>query len=199
MRRSWNCLRSSAPIKGPAEPQGIWRALPMLGRAGRVAARALTGLLALCLTAMLLVGAAQILWRNAFRMAIPHSEELLEWMVLWIAMLGAMAASAGSRHITIDALSQALSESARRWAGIAAQFFALVTCLALMVIAGRYWIDTMSYGETTMGDIPRWILEAIAPVAFAVMAGAHCSHMISLLRFGRLAGRPGAEVMARGA
>lgn len=171
----------------------------MLGRAVKVAAQGLTGLLALCLTAMLLLAAAQILWRNAFRMAIPHSEELLEWLVLWIAMLGAMAASAGSRHITIDALSHVLSDSARRWAGIAAQFFAMIICLSLMFIAGAYWIDTVSYGETTLGDIPRWILEAIVPVALAVMAGAHCSHMISLLRFGRLAGAPGADVTARGA
>ena len=170
----------------------------MLGKAARVAGRALTGLLASFLTAMLLLAAAQILWRNAFRMSIPHGEELLEWLVLWIAMLGAMAASAGSRHITIDALSHLLSDSARRWAGIAVQFFAMVTCLVLLFITGAYWIDTMGYGEITLGDVPRWILEVILPVAFAVMAGAHCSHMISLLRFGRLAGAPGADVTTRG-
>ena len=82
---------------------------------------------------MLALAAAQILWRNVFGMAIPHAEELLEWLVLWIAMLGAMAASAGSRHITVDALSQALSEAGRRWAAAAAQFFALAACLALFL------------------------------------------------------------------
>ena len=171
----------------------------MLGKAARVAGRALTGLLASCLTAMLLLAAAQILWRNAFRMAIPHTGELLEWLVLWIAMLGAMAASAGSRHITIDALSQVLSDSQRRWARIAAQFFAMIICLTLMIIAGAYWIDSVSYGETTMGDVPRWTLESIVPVAFAVMAGAHGVHTISLLRFGRLAGPRGSDELIRGA
>ena len=159
--------------------------------AGRIAGRLLTGLLSSCLAAMLVLAAAQILWRNVFRMSIPYSEQLLEWLVLWIAMLGAMAASIGSRHITIDALSQLLSESARRWAGAAAQFFALVSCFALFLICGAYWLDTMSYGETTLGGLPRWVFEAILPAAFAVMAGAHLAHMVALLRHGRLAGGAG--------
>jgi len=156
-----------------------------------MAGRLLTGLLATFLGAMLVLAAAQILWRNVFRMSIPHSEQLLEWLVLWIAMLGAMAASVGSRHITIDALSQVLSESARRWAGVTAQFFALVACMALFLICGSYWLDTMSYGETTLGGLPRWAFEAVLPAAFAVMAGAHLVHMVSLLRRGRLAGAAG--------
>ena len=156
-----------------------------------MAGRLLTGLLAAFLSAMLVLAAAQILWRNVFRMSIPYSEQLLEWLVLWIAMLGAMAASVGSRHITIDALSQVLSASARRWAGVAAQFFALIACTALFLICGSYWVDTMSYGETTLGGLPRWAFEAVLPAAFAVMAGAHLVHMISLLRHGRLAGGAG--------
>ena len=153
-----------------------------------MAGRLLTGLLATFLGAMLVLAAAQILWRNVFRMSIPHSEELLEWLVLWIALLGAMAASVGSRHITIDALSQVLSESARRWTGVTAQFFALLVCVALFLICGSYWLDTMKYGETTLGELPRWAFEAILPAAFAVMTGAHFVHMVSLLRRGRLAG-----------
>lgn len=156
-----------------------------------MAGRLLTGVLATFLGAMLVLAAAQILWRNVFRMSIPYSEQLLEWLVLWVAMLGAMAASVGSRHITIDALSQVLSESARRWAGVTAQFFALIACVALFLICGSYWLDTMSYGETTLGELPRWAFEAILPAAFAVMAGAHLVHMVSLLRRGRLAGAAG--------
>lgn len=160
----------------------------MAGMAGRIARRLLTGLLAGCLAAMLILAAAQILWRNVFRMSIPHSEQLLEWLVLWIAMLGATAASIASRHITIDALSQLLSASARRWAGLAVQFFACVVCVALLLICGTYWLDTMSYGETTLGGLPRWAFEAILPGAFAVMSAAHLAHLIALLRHGRLAG-----------
>ena len=108
-------------------------------------------------------------------------------------MLGAMAASAGSRHITVDALSQVLSDTGRRWAGVAAQFFAFAACLALFLICGAYWLNTMTYGETTLGDIPRWMLEGILPLAFAVMSGAHLAHAISLLRHGRLAGGAGPD------
>lgn len=168
----------------------------MLARAGKTAGRFLTGLLAASLAAMLLLAAAQILWRNAFGMAIPYSEKLLEWLVLWIAMLGAMAASIGSRHITIDALSQVLSDTARRWAGVMAQLFALAACVALFFICGAYWLETRTYGETTLGDVPRWVLESILPLAFAVMSGAHLAHTISLLRHGRLAGGAGAGASA---
>ena len=159
-----------------------------LGRAAAFAGRALTGLLVLCLAAMLLLAAAQILWRNAFRASIPHTEELLEWLVLWAAMLGAMAASMKSRHITIDALSHLLGDSARRWAAIAAQSFAMAVCAALLLITGSFWLESMDYGETTLGDAPRWIFESIAPVAFAVMAAAHGSHAVSLVRHGHMAG-----------
>ncbi len=162
--------------------------MPGLRKAGRVAGRALTVLLALCLAGMLVLATAQILWRNVFSLSIPHSEELLEWLVLWIAMLGAMAASIESRHITIDALSHVLSHAARRWAGIAAQFFAMSACVALFLISGSYWLDTMGFGETALWDVPRWMLEAVLPLAFAIMAGAHLRHVVSLWRRGQLAG-----------
>ena len=136
---------------------------------------------------MLLLASAQILWRNAFRASIPHTEELLEWLVLWVAMLGAMAASLRSRHITIDALSHLLKDAARRWAAVAAQSFAMIVCAALLLITGSFWLESMDYGETTLGDAPRWLFESIVPAAFAVMAAAHGGHLVSLLRHGRTA------------
>ncbi len=153
-----------------------------------MAGRALTGLLALCLAAMLLLAAAQILGRNILRVSIPHIEELLEWLVLWTAMLGSMAASVKSRHITIDALSHLLNDAARRWAAIAAQSFAMAVCAALLLITGAFWLESMDYGETTLGGAPRWLFESIVPGAFAVMAAAHGSRAVSLVRRGHLAG-----------
>ncbi len=158
----------------------------MLGRAAALAGRALTGLLVFCLTSMLLLVAAQILSRNALRASIPHTEELLEWLVLWTAMLGAVAASLRSRHITIDALSHLLGDAARRWAAVAAQSFAMAVCAALWLITGAFWLESMDYGETTLGFAPRWIFESIVPAAFAVMAAAHGWHAISLIRHGQL-------------
>ncbi len=163
-----------------------YRREPAPGRAAMLAQGALTGLLAACLGTMLLLAAAQIISRNAFRTSIPHTEELLEWLVLWVAMLGAMAASLKSRHITIDALSHLLGDSARRWAAVAAQSFAMLVCAALLLITGSFWLESMGYGETTVGDAPRWLFESIVPAAFAAMAVAHGSHAVSLIRHGRL-------------
>lgn len=160
---------------------------PEPGRAATLAQGALTGLLSACLGAMLLLAAAQIFSRNAFRASIPHTEELLEWLVLWVAMLGAMAASLKSRHITIDALSHLLGDSARRWTAVAAQSFAMLVCAALMLITGYFWLESMGYGETTLGDAPRWLFESIVPAAFAAMAVAHGSHAVALICHGRLA------------
>ncbi len=160
----------------------------MLGRAAKFAGRALVGLLVLCLAAMLLLAAAQILARNVFRASIPHTEELLEWLVLWGAMLGAMLASIRCRHITIDALSHLLGDSGRRWAAIAAQSFATVVCAALWLITGSFWLESLGYGETTLGDAPRWVFESVVPAAFSIMAGAHCRHVVSLVRHGHAVG-----------
>ena len=160
----------------------------MLGRAVRFASQALTGLLTLCLAAMLALAAAQILWRNAFRSSIPHTEQLLEWLVLWVAMLGATVASIRSRHITIDALSQFLGETARRWSAAVAQFFAMAVCAVLLLITGSFWLESMDYGETTLGGAPRWAFESIVPAAFVIMAAAHGAHLVSLIRRGHVAG-----------
>ena len=90
-----------------------------------------TGLLTLVLGAMILLAAAQIGLRNFFGGGFSWADESLRIMVLWVAMLGAVAASRDQRHVSIDALSRFLSPALRRWTRILINLFAAAVCLAL--------------------------------------------------------------------
>ena len=69
--------------------------------------------LTLLLTGMLLLAGAQILLRNVGEGGFPWADEALRIMVLWLAMLGGLAASRDNRHIAIDALALILPPSMR--------------------------------------------------------------------------------------
>ena len=57
---------------------------------------------------LLLIALLQILLRNGFSTSLPGAEELLQTLVLWLAMLGALGATREGNHIRIDLLAQVL-------------------------------------------------------------------------------------------
>jgi hypothetical protein len=65
-------------------------------------------LLTLLLSAMIAIAAAQILLRNLFDWNFSWGDPLTRILVLWVGLLGALAASRSNRHISIDLLSPLL-------------------------------------------------------------------------------------------
>ena len=60
------------------------------------------------LFAMIGLAAAQVLWRVALGGGFAWADEALRLLVLWSAMLGAVAASRDNVHLRIDLLSRFL-------------------------------------------------------------------------------------------
>ena len=60
----------------------------------------------------MLLAVAQIVLREAFSTGFVWADELLKLLVLWLAMVGSVAASRDNRHIRIDALSHILPDTA---------------------------------------------------------------------------------------
>jgi TRAP-type C4-dicarboxylate transport system permease small subunit len=129
-----------------------------------------TWLIVAVLGGLILLGAAQILLRNFFSIGFAWSDGVARLAVLWLGLLGALAASRDSRHITMGALARWLPPRARLIAGVCADLFGAVVSGALAWFSWVFVSDAREFGDTLIGDVPAWWLQSIMPVAFALMA-----------------------------
>jgi TRAP-type C4-dicarboxylate transport system permease small subunit len=148
-------------------------------RAERAALWVETSLIVVFLGGLILLGAAQIVLRNAFSMGFVWGDGLARLAVLWLALLGALAASREGRHITMGALARWLPQRLQTVAGVAADLFAAAVSGALAWYAWAFVSDSREFGDVLLGDIPAWWLQAIMPLAFALMA---CSFLAQAAR-----------------
>ena len=126
--------------------------------------------LALLLTAMVVLAPLQILLRNLFDQGIPWADPLIRVLVLWVGLMGAVAAARGDRHISIDAVSRMVSPRARAWVGLVTSGFTTVVSALVAWHSGRFVWDEKTYGSIAFSGIPAWMLEVVIPVAFGLIA-----------------------------
>jgi len=140
-------------------------------RAARLGRLVETTLLCAVLGAMIMLAAAQIALRNLAGSGIPWADEALRIMVLWVALLGAVAAGRDKRHVSIDAVSRYLPYGIQR--GLA-RWVDAIAGLACAVMAWFSWVflaDSWSADDRVLGGaVPAWAVQVILPVAFALMA-----------------------------
>ena len=79
---------------------------PALARLIRIVTWTENALLIGMLALMVLLAAAQILFRNFLDMSIFGADQMLRLLVLWVAFLGAVAASREGKHIHVDAIAR---------------------------------------------------------------------------------------------
>src|SRR5450756_2384467 len=77
-----------------------------LARLVRIITWAENTLLITMLALMVLLAAAQILLRNFLDMSIFGADQLLRLLVLWVAFMGAVAASREGKHIHVDVIAR---------------------------------------------------------------------------------------------
>lgn len=119
---------------------------------------------------MIIVAGSQIVLRNIFDTGFGWSDPLLRIMVLWVGMVGAMAATRERRHITIDVLTRFLPLRGKQVSGIITSLFSSVVCALLTWHSAIFVIDEYHGGSLAFASVPAWVCEAVMPVGFAVMA-----------------------------
>jgi len=144
---------SDAP--GPAERFGRWLE---------------NALLAVVLFAMIGLAAAQVLMRGVFGGGLAWADEALRLLVLWAAMLGAIAASRDNVHLRIDLLSRFLSVTWRRATAVLVDLFAAAVAAILAWYSWRFVAESRDFGDQVLGSWPAWAFQAILPAAFALIA-----------------------------
>jgi TRAP-type C4-dicarboxylate transport system permease small subunit len=117
---------------------------------------------------------AQIVLRNFFDTGLSWADPFLRVLVVWIAMLGALAAVRDDKHIAIDVLQRFLAPTAQRIArGITLGFAALI-CAAMawyaLGLVGLDYADADGGAAKTIAGAPVWLLECILPFGFGMMA-----------------------------
>ena len=122
------------------------------------------------LSAMMVLAVGQIIMREGFGTGFGWADELVRLMVLWLALVGSVAACRENRHIRIDALSHILPDTAIKAVRIVVDLFAAVVCAVIAVQAWRYLQIEIEYEDTVLVDTPAWIAHAIMPAAFALIA-----------------------------
>ncbi len=122
------------------------------------------------LSAMMILAVGQIIMREGFGTGFGWADELIRLMVLWLALVGSIAACRENRHIRIDALSHILPQTIIKVVRVLVDLFAAAVCAVIAVQAWRYLQIEIEYQDTVLVDLPAWIAHAIMPVAFALMA-----------------------------
>lgn len=118
----------------------------------------------------MLVAVGQIVLREVFNTGFLWADELIKIIVLWLAMLGSVAASRDNRHIRIDALSHVLPESAIKLTRILVDVFAVVVCAVVAWYSYQYLLLEIEFQDTVLIDTPAWIAHLVVPLAFALIA-----------------------------
>jgi TRAP-type C4-dicarboxylate transport system permease small subunit len=134
-----------------------------------------TAIIATIVLAMVVLAGAQILLRNLFETGFAWADPLLRAMVLWSAMLGALAAARDDKHIGLDLLTHFLHGRARRVARTIALVFAALLSAAMAWYGGRLVALDFDGGQP-VGAIPGWVVELILPVGFGLLALRLAAH-----------------------
>jgi TRAP-type C4-dicarboxylate transport system permease small subunit len=140
-----------------------------MDRAGRLAEN--TALVVL-LGTMIGVSVFQIINRQLLdgAFSLSWADELVKIIVLWLAMVGSIAAARDNKHIRIDLITHVLSGPIVAWAKVIVDLFAAAVCAVIGWNAYRLIREEMSWGDTVFTDVPLWLLHAIVPLAFVLLS-----------------------------
>jgi TRAP-type C4-dicarboxylate transport system permease small subunit len=144
------------------------------------------GLLVLLLTMIVAVAAVQIVLRNIWETGLSWGDPFTRVLVLWVALLGAMAATRDGNHINIDMLSRFLPPKAKTVSRLLTDLFTALVCAVLAYHAARMVMIDHQAATLAFGGVPTWVCELIIPSALGVMGlrflGAFSLAMYKLLR-----------------
>lgn len=142
----------------------------ILQRAGRVGRRLENLLLAIILFSMIGLAAYQVVLRNLVGSGIGWADEALRLMVLWAAIVGAVAASRDNVHLRIDLLSRFLSRTGRITTTVVVDLFTVAVAGILAWYSWEFVAESREFGDQILGDLPVWPFQSVLPAGFALIA-----------------------------
>lgn len=139
------------------------------GRAERLGRWVENALLGTVLFLMIGIAAAQVFLRAVLGDGLAWADEALRLLVLWAAMLGAIAASRDNVHLRIDLLSRFLPAAWRRVTAVLVDLFAAGVSAVLAWQSWRFVAESRAFGDQVLGTLPAWAFQLILPTAFVLI------------------------------
>ena len=125
--------------------------------------------IAVMLSAMILLAFLQIVLRNAFSTGISWGDPLVRYLVLWVGFIGASLATKEKKHITIEVFSWWFSANKAFYLKRLSQLVSAIIC-GLLTFAGWTFVQNEAQmGGVAFLKIPTWIPQMIIPITFALM------------------------------
>ena len=141
-----------------------------LARIGEWIARIEDVLLAVLMFGLVGVSCLQIVRRAVLNDGWIHADAIGRTLVLWIALLGALAAVRSAQHVSIDVLDKAAPPALRRVLAGLSNLLAMVFCAGMSwLAAGLLQMDMQAGIEWLPGISSAWTMVVI-PLAFGLMA-----------------------------
>lgn len=128
------------------------------------------GLLTLTLASLVVLALTQILLRIIWQLGIGWADPTLRVLVLWVALLGGLAATRDNNHIRIDIVSRYLAPAWRKRAARASDNFSALVCAVIAWHSARFVLREYEDGVLLFSSVPAWLCESILPAGFALMA-----------------------------
>ena len=126
-------------------------------------------ILVLLMLTMIGLAVFQIFLRNFFDAGIVWADPLVRVLVLWIGLIGAMAASRTDNHISIDVISRFLPPSVKRLSSLLVYLFTAGITALMAWHSYRFVSMEKADGISAFAGVPAWVCEAIIPAAFAII------------------------------
>lgn len=142
----------------------------VLGRRSVMGRRIETALMSVLLLGIVVLASLQIVLRNVFSYGLIWADDLIRLAVLWLAVVGALAASRDGRQIAIGIVPRYFPSAWHKPAALIASAFATVVSAVLAWQALRFVADSYRFGDTVLGDLPAWAFQLVMPVGFALIA-----------------------------
>ena len=122
--------------------------------------------------AMRLITGGSLIW-------IPP---VLQILVLWLGLLGALLASRSQEHIAIDVLSRFVGPLGKKVCGISGSLFATIVCSIVAFYSVVFIQQSVEYDDIAFAQVPAWPLQLIIPFTFSLMAVRFFLHTLGFLR-----------------
>lgn len=168
----------------PADAEPPAARVAWLARPARVLAGVEDAALVVLLALLVLLAFGQIALRQ-LHVSLAWGDPLTRLLVLWVGVLGAVAASRANEHITIDAVSRFLPPRLQLGVGAASSLFASGVCGALAYQSVRFVLFERESGAGGFGFVPEWVAALVLPLGFALIAARYA--LLAAERVARLA------------
>jgi len=126
-------------------------------------------LLTLFLVTMIVLSFSQIVFRKVFLSSIPHADQIVTMLVMYIALIGAALATLEDKHITVEVLSKFVSDRINTMMAVVFNFFSVWIVYILYAASLEYIELQQDNIEFFLGSIKTITIEAFMVPGFILI------------------------------